>query len=61
MEIALNCELAAAAEELEKLPITDCGLKNILQNILYLGMPAVAEKVLHREQGRCCSKRDDPQ
>ena len=61
MEIALNCELAAAAEELEKLPITDSGLKNILQNILYLGMPAVAEKTLHREQGKCCSHKDDPQ
>ena len=59
MEIALNCELAAAAEELEKLPITDCGLKNILQNILYLGMPAVAEKVLHKEKGKCCSPKDD--
>lgn len=59
MEIALNCELAAAAEELEKLPITDPGLKNILQNILYLGMPAVAEKTLHKEKGKCCSRKDD--
>jgi hypothetical protein len=48
MEIALNCELSIAAEELKKLPITDPGLKNILENILYFGMPATAEKVLHR-------------
>lgn len=59
MEIALNCELAAAAEELEQLPITDPGLKNILQNILYLGMPAVAEKVLRKEKGKCCSHKDN--
>ncbi len=59
MKIALNCELAVAAEELEKLPITDPGLKNILQNILYLGMPAVAERVLHKEKGKCCSRKED--
>lgn len=53
MEIALNCELASAAEELEKLPITDRGLRNILQNILYLGMPAVADGVLHRNNCSC--------
>ena len=59
MKIALNCELAVAAEELEKLPITDPGLKNILQNILYLGMPAVAERVLHRGKCSCKSEPDE--
>jgi hypothetical protein len=53
MEIALNCELSFAAEELKKLPITDPGLKNILENILYFGMPATAEKVLHRNGCQC--------
>lgn len=49
MILALNCELAEAAEELEKLQIADPGLKNILQNILYLGMPEVAKRVLRKE------------
>lgn len=53
MEIALNCELSFAAEELKKLPITDPGLKNILENILYYGMPATAEKVLHKNGCHC--------
>lgn len=53
MEIALNCELYEAAEELKKLPITDPGLQNILTNILYLGMPATAEKALHRCKDGC--------
>lgn len=59
MEIALNCELAEAAEELEQLPITDSGLKNILSNILYFGMPATAEKVLHRDGCRCDSEKEE--
>ncbi len=62
MELALNCELAVAAEELEKLNITDPGLLNILQNILYLGMPAVAERVLTGSNCHCDAekKEDDP-
>ncbi len=59
MEIALNCELAAAAEELEKLNVADPGLRNILQNILYLGMPAVADRVLHRKACDDCKKGGD--
>ena len=59
LEIALNCELSFAAEELKKLPITDPGLQNILDNILYYGMPATAEKVLHRDGCNCQSKSDD--
>lgn len=59
MEIALNCELSVAAEELEKLPIADAGLKNILQNILYLGMPATAERVLNRDKCQCRSQAGD--
>ena len=51
MEIALNCELTEAAEQLERLQIADPGLLNILRNILYLGMPAVARRVLH---GKTC-------
>lgn len=51
MEIALNCELTEAAEQLERLQIADPGLLNILRNILYLGMPAVAQRVLH---GKTC-------
>ncbi|MBQ7827929.1 MAG: hypothetical protein IJ386_06660, partial [Clostridia bacterium] len=58
MEIALNCELSEAAKELEKLHIADPGLLNILQNILYLGMPAVAERVLHRKTCGDCQKGD---
>ena len=59
MEIALNCELSFAAEELKKLPITDPGLKNILENILYFGMPATAEKVLHRCKDGCKGVREE--
>ncbi len=54
MEIALNCELSAAAEELSKLQIADQGLLHILENILYLGMPAVARRVLHKQSCKEC-------
>ncbi len=58
LQIALNCELSAAAEEFDKLKIADPGLRNILENILYLGMPAVSKQVL--EKNPCaggCKKR----
>lgn len=55
--IALNCELAEAEKAIDLLDITDRGLLNILQNILYLGMPAEAEKCLKK---RYAGKQDCP-
>lgn len=48
IEIALNCELAEAEKAMNLLDISDRGLLNILQNILYLGMPAEAKKCLKK-------------
>lgn len=57
VEIALNCELAEAEKAMDLLDISDRGLLNILQNILYLGMPAEAEKCLKRRYA-CENDRD---
>lgn len=51
IEIALNCELAEAEKAIDLLTITDKGLLNILQNILYFGMPAEAKKCLKKRYG----------
>lgn len=60
IEIALNCELAEAEKAMNLLEITDPGLKNILQNILYLGMPAEAKKCLKRRYSckKDCENRE---
>lgn len=48
LRCSLNLELSAAASALALLDVYDEGMKNILDNILYLGMPARMEKILGR-------------
>lgn len=46
LRCAMNLELEGAAAAFELIGDADPGIKNIIGNILYLGMPARAEKIL---------------
>jgi len=47
---ALDMELAAALNALDLLSIEDCGIDNIIRNILAMGLPDVAEKVILKKE-----------
>lgn len=48
---ALNHELGAAAAAAELIGTSDAGIENLIRNILYLGMPQKADKVLAEYRG----------
>jgi hypothetical protein len=58
LRCALNLELDAASRAMELMPDGDPGIKRILENILYRGMPAKMEKILTRGDGKA-SVSDD--
>lgn len=46
IELSLRLELAECEKALDLINIYDAGLKNIIENILYLGMPEMVKRVL---------------
>ena len=49
IEMALRLELSESEKALDLLEIGDPGIFNIIQNILYIGMPNVIHRILYKE------------
>lgn len=49
IELSLRLELTECEKALDLIRIDDVGLKNIIENTLYLGMPEVVKKILARK------------
>lgn len=55
---ALDMELAAALNALDLLSIEDYGIENIIRNILAMGLPDVAEKVILKKEKMKTPKKE---
>ncbi|MBE6631582.1 MAG: hypothetical protein E7623_02650 [Ruminococcaceae bacterium] len=58
LSVAMTMELSEAAKLISEFEIRDKGIENIINNILYLGMPRVQMKIcdsLRTEKGESCS------
>ena len=50
IENALNLELERLSHVIDLLPVCDRGIKDIIENTVYLGMPQTAKKVLEKPE-----------
>ena len=53
IEMALKLELSESEKAFDLLEISDVGIFNIIQNILYIGMPEVIHNILYKKD---CAK-----
>ena len=56
IEMALRLELSESEKALDLLEISDPGIYNIIQNILYIGMPEVIHNILYKKDCKDCAK-----
>lgn len=56
IEMALKLELSESEKAFDLLEISDVGIFNIIQNILYIGMPEVIHNILYKKDCKDCAK-----
>ena len=56
---ALKLELLGAEAAMELLETDKYPVKNIMENILYIGMPDTAEKIIRDGNEKCCNRKED--
>ncbi len=56
IEMALKLELSESEKAFDLLEIGDVGIFNIIQNILYIGMPDVIHRILYKKDCKDCTK-----
>ena len=54
IEMALRLELSESEKALDLLEISDPGIFNLIQNILYIGMPDVIHRILYKDAREKC-------
>lgn len=60
IEISLRLELTGCETALDLIQINDSGIKNIIENTLYLGMPEVVKSVLAKKDEKRNKPRKSP-